>query len=436
MRHVVTCRGRAWLGVTVARRRTGLLVAALILTGLSMRTAVTSVGAMLDQLQGALGMSGVASGMVTTLPVVCFAVIGAATPRLAHRVGAHLLLASALATMTVGLLARAVATSVWEFIPLSVLALTGGAVANIMMPSLVKRHFPGHIGLMTALYTTAMAVGTTAGAGLTVPFALMAGNWRTGLASWALFSAVAVLPWLPTLRRDQLSQPGQPSHQFHPDRPEVRATSPWSLLHCPLAWILTVFFAAQSFQAYIAFGWFAEFFVAHGMTDAAAGWLVAAYAAVQIPVSMIVPTLTSRAARPLVVVLSASALAAYLGLTLAPVAGGWLWMVLAGIGVGLFPVALTLIGLRSRHPQTTAALSAFVQSIGYVIAGSGPLLFGLIEDATGGWSLPLALLFIALGVAVLAGWLAGGPGYVDDQLAAGPMRGRGASPRRGRGTGG
>ena len=109
-------------------------------------------------------------------------------------------------------------------------------------------------------------------------------------------------------------------------------------------------------------------------------------------------------------------LISYLGLALAPVAGAWAWMVLAGVGAGMFPVSLTLIGLRSRTPATTAALSAFVQAIGYIVAGCGPLLFGALFGATGSWALPLAVLFVALAIAMITAWPSTARGYVDDEL--------------------
>jgi CP family cyanate transporter-like MFS transporter len=115
--------------------------------------------------------------------------------------------------------------------------------------------------------------------------------------------------------------------------------------------------------------------------------------------------------------LTACYLIAYVGLAVAPVGGAWVWMILTGIGSGQFPLALTMIGLRSRDAETTAALSAFVQSIGYVVAGSGPLLFGVLNDITGGWALPLALLFIGLAIAVAAGLRAALPRFVDDEMA-------------------
>jgi CP family cyanate transporter-like MFS transporter len=390
---------------TSQRSQVWLLVAALVLTGLSMRTAVTSTGAVLDDLQTDLHAGSGVAGLITTLPVICFAALGWATPRLSHRFGAQRLLVAALVLMTFGLVLRAVVGSIWAFLLLSLLALSGGAISNVLMPSLVKRHFPDQIGRMTAVYTTALAIGMTASAGLTVPIGRLADGWRLGLGVWALLSAVAVLPWLPTLRRDR------------PDPDVERGLSASRLVHSRTAWLLMIFFAFQSFQAYVAFGWFAKLLHAHGISSDTAGWMVALIAATSIPVSMVVPSVAPHRYRLVIAVISLSYLIAYVGLAVAPVGGAWLWMALTGIGSAMFPLALTMIGLRARTAETTAALSAFVQAIGYIVAGTGPLLFGVLYGATGGWTLPLALLFIALAIAFVSGWLAARPTYVDDELA-------------------
>lgn len=386
-------------------RARALLVVALVLTGLSMRTAVTSVGAVLDDLQHGLHTTSGVAGLITTLPVICFAVIGALTPRLSFRFGAHQLLVVGLALMTLGLLLRALVSAVVPFVLLSVLALTGGAISNVLLPSLVKLHFPDRIGRMTAVYTTALAVGTTAAAGLTVPIGDLGDGWRLGLGSWAVLSALAVLPWLPTVRHDA------------PAGAAERSLSARALVRSRTAWMLALFFAFQSFQAYIAFGWFAKFMHRHGITTGTAGWMVALLSAVSIPVSMVVPSLAARRHRQVIAALSVAYLIAYIGLAIAPVGGAWFWMVLVGLGSGMFPLALTMIGLRARTAETTAALSAFAQSIGYIVAGTGPLLFGVLFGATNHWGWPLSLLFIALAVAAVTGWFAARPRYVDDEMA-------------------
>lgn len=401
-----------------SRAARALVVVGLVLTGLSMRTAITSVGAVLDDLQRGLDAGDTAAGVITTLPVVCFAAMGALAPRLAHSLGPHRLLVGALVAATVGLVSRAVVGSAVLFGLLSVLALSGAAISNVLMPSLVKRHFPDRVGPMTAGYTTALAIGLTAAAGLTVPLgSAIAGSengsgWRAGLAVWAVLAALAVLPWLPVLRGDR------------PEPGTTRGVGAAALVRSPTAWALMVFFAFQSFQAYIDFGWFARFLHSYGISTASAGWMVAVLAGLSIPVSMVAPAVPQRRLRLTVVLLLGADLVAYVGLAVAPVGGAWWWMVFAGIGSGTFPLILSLVGQRARTAETTAALSAFVQSLGYIIAGSGPLLFGMFHSLTGGWGASLAALFVALAITFVAGLRSCRPDFVDDELAAHHRAGR------------
>ena len=390
-----------------SRNRYWLLVAALALTGLSIRTAVTSVGAALDDIQDGLHASPAVAGLITTLPVVCFAGLGAVTPRLSRKLGSHRLMVLALLVSAVGMAVRPIGSSPAWFSAGSVLALGGGAVGNVLLPSLVKEHFPERIGPMTALYTTALAIGTASAAGLTVPISDASGSWRWGVASWAVLGVLAAVPWLPTIRRD---------HGL------AGTTDPFvavrTLARSRTAWALTVFFAAQSMQAYIGFGWFARFLVDHGITHATAGAMLAALTAVGIPVSLVAPRVPPSRQRLLLMFFGLCSLAAYIGLAVAPVGGAWVWMVLTGIGYGMFPVSLLLIAMRTRTAAMTAALSAFVQVIGYVVAGCGPLLFGALFGATGSWALPLTVLFVALAFSVAAAWPSTANRYVDDELAA------------------
>ncbi len=386
-----------------------MIVAALLLTGLTMRVAVTSVGAVLTELQRGLHASSTMVGVITTLPVIAFALIGFVGPRLAHRFGEHVVVVASLLAATVGLAARAFASESWLFAVLSMFALAGGAITNVLMPTLVKRHFPHRIGAMTALYTTALAVGATAAAGLTVPIAETAGDsWRFGIGSWSLLTAVAIMPWLGTLRAER---PGI----------DTEAAGPLvaRLIRSRLAWALALMFGFQSFQSYVAFGWFANFFRHFHFSATEAGLLVAFFSGMSIPVSMVIPALAVRQQRALVIVLAGASLASYIGMLIAPVAGAWAWMMLGGIGSGMFPLTLTMINLRSRDVVVTASLSAFVQSVGYILAGSGPILVGALLGVFNSWTWPLTALFIAVAISAVGGLYASRPGYVDDELGLG-----------------
>jgi CP family cyanate transporter-like MFS transporter len=390
--------------MTESRSSSRLLIVALFLTGLSMRTAVTSVGAVLDDLEHGLRANGSAEGLITALPVICFAALGALAPRISRRIGPERLLVAGLIAATTGLALRAMAGSVLVFALLSVLALSGAAVSNVLLPSLVKRYFPDRIAQITALYTTALAIGTTLAAGLTVPIGDLGDGWRLGLGSWAVLTAVAILPWLPGLRREG-------------DVTASRGTSPARLAASQTAWALTLFFGFQNMQTYIIFGWIVKFLHAHGVSSGTAGWMLALFSALSIPVSMIAPTFAAVRLRTVITVLCGCSLIAYIGMAFAPKDGAWLWMVLAGLGAGAFPVALMMIGLRARNEQSTEALSSFVQAIGYVVAGAGSLLFGVLYGSTQHWTLPLALLIVALVLTYIAGIVASRERFVDDELA-------------------
>jgi CP family cyanate transporter-like MFS transporter len=388
------------------------LVAAIVLTALNLRTAVTSVGPLLSEVQAGIGLSSALAGVLTTLPVVCFALVGWYAPAIASRLGEHRAVTGALALMTAGLLGRALVSSPGPFLALSAVALLGGAVGNVLLPSLVKRHFPDRIGAMTAVYTTSLAIGLTGAAAATVPLAdaVGSGGWRVGLGVWAMLSALAVVPWL-----WHLGDRGRAGGVRH-ERSGAR------MLGSRTAWALAVFFGAQSLHAYVSFGWFALFFREQGGFSAAhAGFLLAVVTGLAIPVSAVVPALAARrpSQRPLVLVLAGCYLVAYTGMLSAPAAaGGVLWAALVGVGSGSFPLALTMIALRTRTADATASLSAFAQSVGYVLAGGGPLLVGVLHGRSGSWTGSFVLLFAVLAVLVVAGWCAARPRYVEDEVSA------------------
>jgi MFS transporter, CP family, cyanate transporter len=398
-------------GAAGSARHRWLLAVAIVLTAVNLRTAVTSVGPLLDELESALGLGPALAGVLTTLPVLSFALLGASAPALARRIGDQRAIVGSLVLMTIGVAGRALADTAWLFLLMSLLALAAGAVGNVLIPALIKEHFPNRIGPMTAAYTTALAIGMAAAAGLAAPLAAVGdgGNWRLGLGAWALLSAVSVVPWLIAAR-------GRP----RTGQVTVVPVSLRAVAASRLAWAMALFFGAQSLQAYVAFGWFAQYFRDAGLDAVQAGLWVALLSALVIPASLIIPVLAGRLRdhRMLIIVLVATYAVAYTGMLVAPVAGRWLWLILVGTGSACFPLALTLIGMRSRTGPMTAALSAFTQSVGYLIAGAGPLLVGVLYGVTQGWAAPFGLLFAVLAVQAVTGWLIGRPRHIDDELSS------------------
>lgn len=169
--------------------------------------------------------------------------------------------------------------------------------------------------------------------------------------------------------------------------------------------------------AYIMFGFLPKILIDGGYTSGQAGLILGVFTAIGIPVSLIVPWVASRFSdqRPVVAAFVAFYTAGFLGLWLAPAGLAWLFASLVGVGMGSFPLALTMLAMRTRTPEATAALSAFGQSTGYLIAGAGPLVIGFTHESTGGWTLPFLLLLGVVAVQFVAGWYAGRPAYLEDE---------------------
>jgi MFS transporter, CP family, cyanate transporter len=396
-----------------------LVLVGIVVLAFNLRSAAVSVGPVLDEIRGGLQMSGTQAGVLTSLPVIAFAVFGGLAARLARLLGPHRLTLVALLCVVVGLLVRSQVDGVVVFLAFSLLALAGMATANVVLPSLVKHHFPSRVGTMTSVYTTALAVGLTSASVLTVPLSNVLGDWRSGLMVWSLTAAVAAVPWIALVREDR---PGE-------DLEEVPA-SPIGLgqvAHTRLGWLMAAFFGLQSLQAYSIFGWFADIYRDAGFSGSTAGLLLGVITAVSIPTSFVVPALAGRMASVawLVVGFIGCYVVGYVGMIVAPVGGAWLWAVLVGLGTATFPLVLTLIGLRARTAAGTAALSGFTQSVGYLMAALGPFAVGLLHDLSDGWTLPLLALTALSVPLLLAGLAVSRTAYVEDQLRwPGPTTGR------------
>ncbi|WTS30880.1 MFS transporter [Streptomyces sp. NBC_00111] len=381
----------------------------LVLAALNLRPAITSLGPLLEEVRDGLHMSGSVAGVLTSVPPLCFAVFGFMAPRLARRFGPSAVVCAGMAAIAAGLLLRPFVGGTAGFLAASALALMGIAVSNVLMPVIVKRWFPDRVGTVTGLYSMALALGTALAAALTVPLTdAMGGDWRTGLAVWAALAVVAVLPWLPFVK-DRADTSGRAAGT--PAPPALRIT------RSRTSWALACFFGLQATAAYITMGWMPQIFRDAGIPAGTAGVLLAVTMAMGVPLAFVIPRVASRLRTqgPIVLVLSGCGLLGYAGLYLAPAGGAWLWALLLGIANCAFPLALTMIGMRSRSGAGVVRLSAFAQSTGYLLSIPGPLLVGVLYQHSGGWGLPLALMAGLLVPQTIAGMLAGRDRTIEDE---------------------
>ncbi|MFJ9815484.1 CynX/NimT family MFS transporter [Streptomyces sp. NPDC101151] len=393
-------------------------VAGLVLLALNLRAAITGVSPVLDHLRTVFGLSGLEVSVLTTLPVLCLGGFAWLAPPLARRVGLDTAVAGGLALVTGGVLLRSVPSPVALFAG-TVLAGAGIAIGNVLVPVAVKRHFPDRTGVFTGLAMMLMAASGALAAAMAVPLDTVAG-WRVALAAWATPAFLAVLTWALLAWRTR--------HERPRPLPAPSDTAHGSLLRSPLAWSVAAFLGTVSLMFYVLVAWLPAIMHDHGFPPAEAGVMVSAIQIISIPLGLAVPVAAGRLPdqRPLVVGVVATMAVGLTGILLAPRAG-WLWIAILGLATGsAFPLAFTLLTLRAPNPQVAARLSGMAQTIGYLMAGIGPLAIGVLHDATGSWRPPLLLLTALILPEAAFGLLAARSGFVHV-----PARRPGPGPRPG-----
>ncbi|USX51561.1 MFS transporter [Lentzea sp. HUAS12] len=364
---------------------------------------MTSLASVLVDVRAALGVSAAWTSALTAVPALCFGFAAFAAPWLSRRLGMARAIGLSLGVLTLGLVLRVV-DGPWVVLGGTFIACAGIAVSNVLIPVVVKASFPDKVGLLTGVYTGALAAGAAAAAALTPRLEDYLGSWRLAVGAWALLSAGALVVWFAGARHGAAAS-------------VVRSAAPAekrSLLRSPLAWVITVFFGLQSLFAYTVMGWLPAMLVDAGVDRNTAGLLLAVSMLLSVPVSLLVPPIAARFSSqgPVVLVLGVLSFAGILGMLVAPAAAPGLWMVLIGFGMGMFPLALLMMSLRTKSTSDTARLSAMAQSLGYLIAASGPFVFGVLRDVTGTWSVSLVLQLVLLAALTVLGMIAGRPRYV------------------------
>lgn len=361
---------------------------ALLLIAANLRPSITGVGPLLKTIQDDLALSGTAAGLLGSLPVLIFAAF-APLARLARQLGAERMLLVGLLMLIAGVLVRSEGHVATLFTGTVMLAV-GIASTNVLLPVLVKERYPERVPAITTAYATTMGLMAALASGVSVPMANgLPGGWQSSLASWALLAVAGFIVWLPHASSREKKVTVVPvSAAPHP---------PW---HTLVAWQVTGFMGLQSTVFYMAVSWFPAILRDHGFSAAAAGWMLTLYQMAALAAGLAVPMLIrrSRDQRGLAVAAAALAMLGILGILLAP-EQALVWMILMGCGSGpSLILALSFMGLRARTQDSAAALSLMAQGVGYLVAACGPVVFGLMHDQTGGWTLALVT---AAGVSVL-----------------------------------
>jgi MFS transporter, CP family, cyanate transporter len=277
----------------------------------------------------------------------------------------------------------------------------------VLIPAVARAEYGRRSALVVGMTTASMAASASVGAGFAQPLATLGGNARAGLLLWIVPVLVALLA-MAALARARRGTP----------LPESTApASRTAILRDRVALAVTLFFGLQSLSFYAMLTWLPDVLESEaGVSPVSAGVLVAVAAFLAVPMALVVPPLAVRreSQLPWVTVSVAPIAVAIIGLLAAPAAAPVVWALLFGLGTGAsFPLALTLVLQRTRDVAQTGRLSASAQSIGYLIAATGPLAVGLLHDVTGGWTAGLVLLLVMAALQAVVGVAAARPRLVS-----------------------
>jgi len=376
-------------------------VVGFLLIAANLRAALTSVGPLLETIRRDIGLTAGEAGFIGTLPLLTFAAVSPQVPRLARRFGVDRMLWVAMLTLIVGIVLRSVPVVGLLWVG-TVLLGAAIAVGNVLLPSMIKRDFPGQVGAVTGVYTAVIGVIASTAAGVAVPLAgVLPGGWRTSLGCWAGFALVAWAVWTPQVRR----------RRDETVESTAKPRAPW---RSGLAWEVSGFMALSACGFYTMLAWFPSIVQSTGSSEEYAGWLLFLYQIVGVVMSIVVPFALVRLPdqRLIAALGSLMAMVGYLGLLFLPELVV-VWALVTGIGAGtLFFLALAFFSLRAADPRSSASLAGMGQSIGYLFAAVGPVAIGALHDATGGWRVPLAVLVGVAAVHTVVGLRAGRDAHV------------------------
>lgn len=373
----------------------GLLIGVILIAS-NLRAPLTSVGSLLSFIRDDLGISNTLAGTLTTLPLLAFGLLSPFAPKIANRIGMERTIFFSLILLTIGLIVRPFFGATLLFVGTILIGLAI-AIGNVLMPGFIKMNFPLKIGLMTGIYAVFMNLFGALAAGISVPLASISGlGWEESLAFWAVLSIVAVLVWIPQLRRknntnEVTAKPAQDSGK---------------LWRSPLAWHITIFMGLQSLIYNTMLAWLPVILQTQGYSSSAAGWMLSLMQFGLIPTTFIIPLIAEKMANQkfLSGLTGGLFLIGVIGLIfgnpfLNPVAA-----LLIGIASGsAFSLSMMFFSLRSRDGKQASEMSGMAQSLGYLMAAAGPVTAGALHDVTNGWLVPLMALCILAVIIVIAG---------------------------------
>lgn len=376
--------------VRITARPATWLMLGIVLVGLNLRPSMAAVGPLLSAIRGEIALSFSVASLLTMLPVMAMGLAMFFAMGISQRLGEQRTVLMSLAIIGLATVARLFVDSAAELIVSAVLAGFGIALIQALMPAFIKSRFPDNVALCMGLYVTSIMGGAAIAASFAPLVMSRTGSWRVGLAIWAGLALLALLFWW--------------AQRVNTPRGSAPAVRKQSFFTHSRAWLLAIFFGLGTASYTCVLAWLAPYYVEKGWSEQNAGLLLGFLTAMEVISGLVVPAIANRSRDRRVVLMALLGLiiGGFCGLILSPQYLSLLWPCLLGLGIGgLFPMSLIVSLDHLDNPQRAGGLTAFVQGIGYLIAGLSPLMAGMIRDQLGSfewawWSLTAVMVAMLL----------------------------------------
>ena len=377
--------------------------ALIIFLAANMRASYTGIGTIIHLIKADLALSSAIAGMITTIPIIVFAIVCPLASMLSGRIGIGPMLEIGLVFICAGSGLRGFFGAAGLFTGSVILAI-GVGIMNALMVGLIKLRFTSHTGLVTSAYTTTMALSTAIFMGLNIHIC-NAITWRGCLSMWAIPAAAAIIIWG--------TQAFKKENHGAANKPKEKGLM-LKLFKNPRAWFLMVFMGTQSMMFYCISAWIPSILVEKGMDEVSAASATTILQLVSLITTLLVPILCEKMnKRTLAVALQGVYIIGgiiFYFADLGPIC--WLAIVLLALGMGSgFSFCIYMFSAKTSSASQTAALSGFSQCGGYVMAAIGPVLMGAIYDMTESWNMAMIFCFIIIIIMTAAAYLS-----TDDEL--------------------
>ena len=388
-----------------SKKQTLILFIGILLIGASLRAPITSVGIALPSIKETLNLSNTSVSLITIIPLLSFAVISLFAAKISHKFGLERTVFGALILICIGIALRAITGVSWLYVG-TVLIGVGIAFGNVLTPGIIKMNFPLRIGIMTGYYTVVMNIFGSASSYVTAPL-VKHFNYNIALSLIGIVTFIGIIIWSFQLNKHEKVNSSQ-------------TTTNINVWKSPLSWQITLLMGGQSMIFYSLINWLPEFLLSHGTPINEAGIYLSILQLAIIPLTFVTPIFAEKMKNQ-VLITFVTGLLFVLGILTLMLQLNWafLGIILIGIASGLaFGLVNTFFGLRTENGLTAAKLSGMSQSVGYLFAAIGPLLFGILHDATNSWNTSFGILLVTSIIIMIIGSRAGRNITIEQTLGA------------------